>query len=408
MTHSPHGTQPLPVVVAGAGPAGLTAALALRHHGLPVTVLEADAEDRVRPGSRALFVHRDSLALLGTISPGLDRTLAAHGVVWHTRRTVYRDREVFARTYPEAPAGTAPPFTSLRQVETEKHLLRACERAGVRFVWDAPVTGAESGPDGVRLFTADGTVYDAQYVIAADGARSTLRHALGITMSGTRSKAFHVVVDVAEDPADPMPLERVFTYEHPALGGRSVMRVPFAGGFQLDLQCKDGDVPEEWATEEAARRWVAQVVPAGYADRLLWVSRYHFLQVVADTFTDPQHRVLLVGEAAHLFPPFGARGMNSGIADAVAAAEAVATALSGGERAAAVGAFASARRAAAQFNSRAAGTALAHLRPRHRLTRVRQAVSARMAPLVPAWGEWLERAPYGPRSAPAAATAGRY
>ena len=46
------------------------------------------------------------------------------------------------------------------------------------------------------------------------------------------------------------------------------------------------------------------------------MSTYRFRQAVAESFTDPRHRVLLVGEAAHLFPPFGARGMNSGIADA--------------------------------------------------------------------------------------------
>ncbi|QCX73774.1 3-(3-hydroxy-phenyl)propionate/3-hydroxycinnamic acid hydroxylase [Streptomyces sp. YIM 121038] len=400
---------PHPVLVVGAGPVGLAAALALRHHRIPVTVIEADPADRRRPGSRALFVHRDTLALLATISPGLDQTLIDHGVIWPTRRTVYRDRDVFTRTYPAKPAaGGLPPFTSLRQVETEKHLLRACHAAGVRFLWDSPVTGTEPGPEGVRVFTADGTVHHARFVIAADGARSAVRHALGIPMSGTRSKAFHVVVDVAEDPTDPLPLERVFTYEHPALDGRSVMRVPFAGGFQLDLQCKDGDDPEQWATEEAARAWVARVVPPAYAERLLWVSRYHFLQVVADSFTDPAHRVMLVGEASHLFPPFGARGMNSGIADSVAAAEAVAQALAGGEHTAAVGAFAHARREAALFNSRAAGTALAHLRPRHRRTRLLQQFSARMAPLVPAWGEWLERAPYGPRTAPATAVHGRY
>ncbi|EFL20612.1 conserved hypothetical protein, partial [Streptomyces himastatinicus ATCC 53653] len=68
-----------PVLVVGAGPVGMTAALALRARGLPVTVLEAGAKDRVRPGSRALFVHRQSLRLLERARPGLGQRVAAYG-----------------------------------------------------------------------------------------------------------------------------------------------------------------------------------------------------------------------------------------------------------------------------------------------------------------------------------------
>lgn len=397
-----------PVLVVGAGPVGLTAALALRSEQIPVTVLEAETEDRVRPGSRALFLHRESLALLDRIAPGMRETLVGHGTVWPTKRTLYRGREVFRKTYPEA-AGTSAPFTSLRQVETERHLMRACEEAGVSFVWGAEVVEARTGPDEVLLRTRDGRQWSAEYTVAADGARSGVREALDIPLEGDRSEAFHVVVDVEEDPGDPMPLERVFHYEHPDLGGRSVMRVPFAGGFQLDLQCRDGDDPDEYATEEAARRWVARAVPAKYADRLLWVSRYRFLRVVARDFTDRHRRVLLAGESCHLFPPFGARGLNSGIADSVAAATAVARARREPDsRVDAVDLFAGLRRDAALYNSRAAGTALSHLRPGTRFLRLRQSFAARLSPLVPSFGAWLENAPYGPREGASAAAEGRY
>ncbi|MEU1182197.1 FAD-dependent monooxygenase [Streptomyces sp. NPDC005820] len=390
-----------PVIVVGAGPVGLSAALGLRAHGLPVTVLEADPEDRERPGSRALFVHRETLRLLDGMSPGLAAEITEYGRTWHTRRTLYRGREVYSRTFP--PPSGLPPFTSLRQVDTERFLRGACERAGVEFVWGARITGVRTSGEGVSLTGEDGREWSAGYAVAADGARSAVRHGLGIAMEGTRGEGFHVVVDVADVPGAELPLERVFHYEHPGVGGRSVMRVPFTGGFQVDLQCFDDDREEEYGTEDAVRRWLPSVVGDGYDGRILWVSTYRFLRKVAASFTDPHRRVLLVGEAAHLFPPFGARGMNSGIADAAAAAEAIAAGT-----AAAVDGFADVRRAAGLFNSEAAGIALGHLRPHRRIVRLRQRAAAALAPVLPSCGSWLEHAPYGPRHGAPAAAGGKY
>ncbi|MGW0372529.1 FAD-dependent monooxygenase, partial [Streptomyces coeruleorubidus] len=307
-----------PVFVVGAGPVGLSAALALRAHGLPAVLLEAEPEDRERPGSRALFVHRETLGRLEAMRPGLAAGITSYGRTWHTRRTLYRGREVYSRTFP--PPSGAPPFTSLRQTDTERFLRAACAEAGVEFVWGARVTGVSTGETEVRLTGEDGQVWGGAFAIAADGARSTVRRELGIALEGTHGEGFHVVVDVADVPGAELPLERVFHYEHPGVGGRSVMRVPFTGGFQVDLQCRDDDPQEEFGTEEAVRRWLPSVVGDGYGERILWVSTYRFLRKVAASFTDPHRRVLLAGEAAHLFPPFGARGMNSGIADAAAAA----------------------------------------------------------------------------------------
>jgi 3-(3-hydroxy-phenyl)propionate hydroxylase len=394
---------PGPVLVVGAGPVGLAAALQLRARGLPVTLLEAEPEDRVRPGSRALFVHQESLRLLEAASPGLAARIVEHGVVWRTRRTFYRDRQVYRKSYAPARPGELPRFTSLRQIETEKHLYAACLAAGVHFAWDARVTAVKPDEHGVTLRTEDGREWRTRYVVAADGARSAVRQGVGITWQGKRSEGFHVVVDIEDDGADATALERVFHYRHSALGGRNVMRVPFAGGFQVDLQCGPEDDVAEFAEPDAVRRWLPKVIDAKYADSVLWVSKYHYLQVVAESFVDEQRRILLIGEASHLFPPFGARGMNSGFADGAAAATAVFSALTAADSAEAglaVEEFDRTRRAAATYNSDAAGIALSHMRPTSTLLKLRQRTAAALSPMIPRMGSWLEHAPYGPRTGP--------
>lgn len=398
------------VLVVGAGPVGMSAALALRALGRPVTVLEAGTQDRLRPGSRAIFVHRATLEVLDRSSPGIASALAAHGLLWHTKRTYYAGREVFCRSYPPPTAGELPHFTSLHQTETERYLLQACKAAGVEFAWNSEIADATSGPDGVTLTTTAGVRWDAEYVIAADGAGSAVRKALGITMGGTRSEGWYIVVDTEEDPADPLPVERIFHYLHPRVDGRNVLMVPFSGGWRVDLQLFDTDDPEQLREGEGLRAWMSAVMPPAYAERVSWASSYQFLQVVADDFADEHRRALLVGEAAHLFAPFGARGMNSGVPDADAAATAVHLALSTSvpERAkVAIEDFAISRRRAALYNRDAAGTALAHLRPDAE-QRARQERAAAGAALDGSLGHWLDIAPYGPREAAPTNTIYRY
>lgn len=386
------------VIVVGGGPVGLAAALALRARGVTPTVLEAGAADRPRAGSRAIFLHRATLDILERLSPGLGQQLAHRGLVWPVKRTLFRGRQVYARTYPPVPEGVLPPLASLPQAETERLLRAAAQRDGVELVWQAPVEKVEPAADGVGVATGDGRRWTADYVVGADGAGSVVRGDAGATLEGHDTAAWFVVVDVAERDDAPLPIERVFHYQHPAVGGRHVLHVPFQGGWRVDLQCRPADDPDEVGSPEGVGRWLSRVMPADYADRLTWTSTYRFRQVVADRFADAHRRVLLAGEAAHQFPPFGARGLNSGVADADAAAAAIQQARAANPAVAthAVDRFAGERRHAAAVNRDAAGRALAHLQARDPRVKAKRRAAAALAPVSTRAGKWLDTAPYGP------------
>src|SRR5690349_6432475 len=171
----PESQAPRDVLVVGAGPVGMTAALALRASGRSVTILEAESEGRARPGSRAIYVHKATLQLLEQISPGLGWELASHGLVWPTKRTFWRGKQVYVRHYPPTKPGNLPPFTSLPQVEIERYLYSACQKADIKFVWNARVDEVATTSDGVKVTTANGKTWTTDYVIGADGSRSSVR-----------------------------------------------------------------------------------------------------------------------------------------------------------------------------------------------------------------------------------------
>jgi len=403
-----------PVLITGAGPVGMTTALALNARDIPATILEAESEDRDRSGSRAIYVHGTTLRTLERVHPGLGENLVEEGLVWPTRRTCWRGKEVFKRTY-DNPGGEGkfPHFTSIPQVRTEAYMHEALEEAGIDIHWESEVETVESGPDGVHVETADGREWETPYLVGADGGGSTVRDEIGSNFEGEQSENSFIIADVDElDSEDKQwPCERLFHYDAPEAGGRNVMLVPFTGGWRLDIQCIEGDDPDELVTDEKMREFVTAVMGEQYADNVSWVSTYKFLQVMADTFVDEHRRVLLAGEAAHLLAPFGARGMNSGVADADEAASAIAVAYHAQTDAIArdeVELYAARREKAAEYNLDAAGQALEYLQGDNPATVLRKEAAASLADYFEPAGEYLDDAPYGPHGAPPIVSTGNY
>ncbi|MEB4613732.1 FAD-dependent oxidoreductase [Leucobacter sp. M11] len=388
------------VVVIGAGPAGLVAALSLRARGIEPLVVEAKGPGELVPGSRALFVHRESMAVVEAVSPGTGQTISEAGIMWAARETRYSGQRVFHRVDRRvgSSSGGIAQYSSLRQSATVAILREACEQAGIEIRTSCPVEAVDVVGNGVVLSTPSGLVL-AERVIAADGARSVARKGIDSRLEGPRLDGHHVVVDLAT-PASAHPRsKRVLHYKVPSLEKRNLLIIPFAGGFQLDVQAKskeDADRLRDVST------WLSCVAPEASQEDVSWVSTYRFTTAVATSLSDPTGRVLLVGEAAHLFPPFGARGMNSAIADAHAAAEAVAIDASTGSSAATMR-FAETRQAAARVNAEAATRGFRVLHPSRRY-RAAQWSAAQASRFLTSAGRWLEDAPFTVGSR----TGGRY
>jgi 3-(3-hydroxy-phenyl)propionate hydroxylase len=394
------------VIVVGAGPVGLVAGLALKQKGISSVVIEADSHGRPRPGSRAIYMHSATLKLLEEISKGLGFTLGRNGIIWPVKRTLYKGKEVYVRNYgftDNTDQNKLPHFTALHQDDIENHLYDACLDAGVEFVWNSPVKKLDITGAGVRLTTKSGEVWEAQYIIGSDGSHSVVREQAGLKFEGPRTADTFLVVDVKEDEENPLPLERTFHYQHPAMGGRNVMFVPFKGGWRVDLQLLEGDNPDDYTNIDGVKKWLPKVMDAKYAERITWVSTYRFHQVVANSFTDEKRRVLLAGEAAHLFAPFGARGLNSGVPDAIISVRGIKKALQANsetERKEAIDAVATERRIAAKWNRDGSTTALHHLQGDAPEMNLKRELAASLVSIVPRLGRWLDEGPYGPKFGP--------
>ena len=306
-----------PVVVVGAGPVGVTAALELARHGVPVTVL--DDKSSFNDGSRAICIARHSLEGLSQL--GVARRFMAKGLPWTHGTSYFRGAPVYRLEMPHSADECFPPMLNLQQQYIEQFLVeRAQSDPLIDLRWQQRVTALESSDDGVRLTVATAAgEYSmcADYVLAADGARSVVRQALGLKLKGAAHEGRYVIVDV--QMASDYPTERRAFFDCPGNPGATVLvhRQP-DNIWRIDYQLDEHEDETHALAEPTIRARVAAIIAMlGETApwELEWWSVYKAYTLCLD---DYRHgRVILCGDAAHLVPIFGVRGLNSGFADAL-------------------------------------------------------------------------------------------
>jgi 3-(3-hydroxy-phenyl)propionate hydroxylase len=305
-----------PVVVLGAGPVGQTTALLLARWGVPTVVLDQRPR-RDAVGSKAICQQRDVLDVWEAVGAG--RRIADEGVTWTTARTFHRGAELFSHTFDDPGRSVFPPFVNISQTRTEQVLdeLIAAEPL-VELRWGRRVVDVAQDARGVTLRCADGPPVRGSYLVVCAGARcDELRGLLGVRFDGHSFDDRFLICDIRTDLPG-WATERRFHFDPEWNPGRQVLVHPCPDStFRIDWQVpSDYDLDAEVASGALDRR-IRQVI--GERDyEIVWKSVYRFHSRCADRLR--VGRVLLAGDAAHLYSPFGARGLNSGVADAENAA----------------------------------------------------------------------------------------
>ena len=305
-----------PLVVVGAGPIGLAAAIDAAQRGQNVVLLDED--DTVSLGSRGLCYAKRTLEIFDRL--GVGDAIVDKGVTWNTGRVFHEDHEVYHFALLDAPSYRRPGMVNLQQYYLEQYLVdRVAKLPQVALCWKNKVIAAQAGADGVTLDveTPDGSYrLQADWLIVADGARSPVRKMLGFDAEGRVFQDRFLIADVAMH-AD-FPAERWFWFDPPFHPGQSVLLHRQADDiWRIDFQLGwDADPEAEKRPEQVIPRIRAMLDHKGYHDvkfSLEWVSVYTFQCRRMPHFR--QGRALFAGDAAHQVSPFGARGANSGIQD---------------------------------------------------------------------------------------------
>jgi 3-(3-hydroxy-phenyl)propionate hydroxylase len=301
----------LPVGIVGAGPVGLTAAARLATFGIRTVILEADPA-LLKQGSKACLIQGDVLEILDKF--GCAEPINAEGVTWNVAHTYVRNKEIREAVHPRR-IGFGP-FVNISQYRIEQVLLARVEAEPLCQVrWSHRVVGLSQHADhvAVEVDTPQGRAeHRFRYLIGCDGVRSEVRRLTGVNWTGYSHRDRFLITDIKAEL--PFAKDRHFHYDPSFNPGRQLVIHPQPDDvWRIDWQLPpDADIDAERRSGELDRRIRKVIGDVPY--EIDWLSTYRFHQRVVDRFR--VGRVFLAGDAAHALPPYGSRGMNSGIQDA--------------------------------------------------------------------------------------------
>jgi 3-(3-hydroxy-phenyl)propionate hydroxylase len=300
------------VVVVGAGPVGLSLAVDLAQRGQAVVLL--DDADRIGEGSRAICFSKRSLEYWDRL--GIGQRMVDKGVVWSVGRIFHGASLLYQFNLLPEEGHKRPAFINLQQFYAEAYLVdRVQELSAIDLRWRNKVTGLEPRNDHVLLTieTPDGSYrLRANYVVACDGARSSLRQLVGAEFAGQVFEDQFLIADVRMSAE--FPTERWFWFDPPFHAGRSALLHKQPDDiWRIDLQLHPDADPVVEKRPENVRPRIARMLGHEKFD-FEWISLYKFQCRRMEKFI--HGRVVFAGDAAHQVSPFGARGANSGLEDA--------------------------------------------------------------------------------------------
>jgi 3-(3-hydroxy-phenyl)propionate hydroxylase len=309
----------IPVLIAGGGPVGLTLAALLARHGVRSLVVEADPG--YCTGSRAICISRRSQEILATAGAG--DALAAKALPWSGGRSYWRNQEVLHFQMPSEPTQRFAPMVNIQQFYIERFVNEALQGVPevAQVAWSSRVARVQPGDEGVlvEVETAGGTQpVRTQYLVACDGGRSTVREQLGLQFEGTQYQGRYVIVDIVQETQ--RPVERLAWFDPPSNPGSTLLmhRQP-DDVWRIDYQLRDDeDAAEALKPENILPRVQSHLEMIGETApwQLQWSSMYNAKCLTLPDYRAGHGRVLFAGDAAHLVPIFGVRGLNSGLDDA--------------------------------------------------------------------------------------------